>query len=348
MRSRCVPLLFAMSVFAATMPAQDMAPRIKAEIQRVKDSLKPVKVPQLEPMLKNARELGEGAEQALSDGRVYLSLDKLLQASDLAAGLNLLSEKMDAVNTSMPVFEKEWSATSRTVAAVEAELAKAGAQNAPAAIRAMGETARAKAGPLLEGARGFATSTTPRDGLFYLGEAEAQVRFAQFCSTLRASAPKRGGRSMLPELDALQRKTNAAFKPPLSIDQHSRFIALNSTLKLAEELDAAQLYAGSMYQYLEAVRHYGMLTAAAPDEAAKAGLAERVSEIRRKFEASRRDDSIAVRFLERAPIDDWKSAGVILDQVLPAYQAALRPAATSRGGKPAKTARLTVVRWPYT
>jgi hypothetical protein len=77
---------------------------------------------------------------------------------------------------------------------------------------------------------------------------------------------------MLPELVALQQKTNAAFQPPRSVEFHSRFIALNSTLKLAQELDARKFYAGSLYQYLEAVRHYAMLDAPQVDPARQKAL----------------------------------------------------------------------------
>src|SRR5438309_900221 len=80
--------------------------------------------------------------------------------------------------------------------------------------------------------------------IFYLGEAQGEAEFARFCAGL--NLPRKGRaialRSLLPELLALQEKTNAAFQPPRSIDQHPRFIALNSTLKLARELDAAKLY----------------------------------------------------------------------------------------------------------
>ena len=73
------------------------------------------------------------------------------------------------------------------------------------------------------------------------------------------SQPTHSACSILPELLALQQKANAAFQPPRSIDLHPRFIALNSTIKLARELDASKSYAGALYQYLEAARHYGML-----------------------------------------------------------------------------------------
>ena len=92
--------------------------------------------------------------------------------------------------------------------------------------------------PLLEGGRGFAVSTEPKDGLFNLGEAEGQAEFAAFVSSLRL-ARKRAAyhfHSLLPELEGFQQKVNAAFQPPRSIDLHVQFMMINSALKQATSL----------------------------------------------------------------------------------------------------------------
>jgi len=164
---------------------------------------------------------------------------------------------------------------------------------------------------------------------------------------------------VLPELVALQEKTNAAFQPPRSIDMHPRFIALNSTIKFARELDSSRSYAGALYQYLEAVRHYGMLNPVVPDAARQTALRSAVAAEFKKADAATRDDSIARIFLERANAwlnkadgaatddDEWRAVRIIVEEVLPAYEAALKPAAPvqQRAGR---TATLTLVRWPYT
>src|SRR5690349_20786239 len=164
---------------------------------------------------------------------------------------------------------------------------------------------------------------------------------------------------MLPEIQSLQRKTNQAFQPPRSIDLHSRFISLNATLKLAQELDSSRFYAGAFYEYLEAIRNFAMLDATVPDAKLKSELKVDISKERQSMSASAADDSIAEAFLERAesqidhhdgstPTDDeWRSARVIIDAVLPAYFAALKPAAPVQRAS-GKTVDLTLVRWPYT
>jgi hypothetical protein len=80
---------------------------------------------------------------------------------------------------------------------------------------------------------------------------------------------------------------------------------------------------------------------------------------RKKFAASKQDDSLAQLFLERAAsqtvhpdgsapsADEWRSARIILDQVLPAYFAAKKPASPLLQAS-CKTVDLTLVRWPYT
>jgi hypothetical protein len=197
----------------------------------------------------------------------------------------------------------------------------------------LSETAQGVTIPLLEGARGFAVSTEPKDGLLNLGEAQGEAEFAAFCTTLHLArlATPYPLRSLMPEIEALQEKTNAAFQPPRSIDLHTLFMSLNSALKQARELDATKYYAGALYQYLYAVGYYAMLDAAPVDSSQQSVLKNALATARQKLSASRRDDSIAQLFLEKAESqvahvdgsapspDDWRIAKVIVDQVLPTY-----------------------------
>jgi hypothetical protein len=265
------------------------------------------------------------------------------------------------VKGGLPAFESQWGQASLKLAAVDQEAQAREWTHSTVAIRALAEAAQGRSVPLLEGARGFATATVPTDGLFYLGEAQGEADFARFCAnlTVEGKAASFPLRSFLPELYQLQEKTNAAFQPPRSIELHSRFIALNSTLKLARELDARKFYAGALYQYLEAVRHYGMLDAPPLDASGQAAVKEALAAAQKKFAASSRDDSIAQIFLERAgsqvahadgsapSADEWRSARVILDQVVPAYAAAEKPAFPLQAPS-GKTVDITLVRWPYT
>jgi len=158
----------------------------------------------------------------------------------------------------------------------------------------------------------------------------------------------------------LQEKANAAFQPPRSIELHPRFIALNSTIKFARELDASRRYEGAMYQYLEAERHYGMLFMPALDAAAKSKLKDALAAAMRKVRTSKADDSVLQILLERAESqiehadgsapseDEWKSAQVIVQAVAPAYYGTRTAPLISQRTGAKKTVDITVVRWPYT
>ena len=300
----------------------------------------------------------DASARALDAGRLYPGLEALRRAEGMAYGAWYAAEKEATVASGLPAFEREWAAASRAL-----ETGRNGRRwsRSSAAIRGLGETSDARIGPLLEGARGFAVATGPKDGLFYIGQARGEAEFARVCAALTfdGKVERYPLRTMLPELKRIQEKATAAFVPPRSIELHDRFIALNSTIKAGLELDGAEAYAGSAYQYLEAVRHYGMLHAPPLDEAGQASVREDLAAARAKIDASKRDESLAQLFLERAAsqidhpdgsaptADEWRSARVIVDQVLPAYAAARLPAVASKGASD-KTVRMTLVRWPYT
>src|SRR5262249_29484610 len=153
------------------------------------------------------------------------------------------------------------------------------------------------------------------------GQAEGEAEFARICSMVWFERTSKAFplRSFLPEIQVLQDKTNAEFKPPRSIELHSRFIALNATMKAARELDAAKLYAGALYQYLEATRNFGMLDVVPPEGAKLDELRQSVAAMRQKIAASKDDHSILQIFVERAEAaqskDELRSALVIVDHV---------------------------------
>jgi len=359
-----VARLFAVLLLGTAMAgSQEASSSVKAEIERLQQSLKdkPISNPDM-PSLPSAIEARlKDASAAQAAGRIYLSLERLGEAEDYLQGLRVVDEKAAAIKDSLPAFESEWSKASLQLTALEKAAGQRDWSRASESIRSISEGAQGRAIPLLEGGRGFATATKPKDGLFYMGQAQGEAAFAVFVSRLHS--PGTGTaiplRSVLPELEALQEKANAAFQPPRSIDMHPRFIALNSTIKFARELDSSKAYAGALYQYLEAVRHYGMLDPAEPDATKQAALRSIVAEELKKLTAAKRDDSIAQIFLERASGwlnkadgsapsgDEWRAVQVIVEQVLPAYYAALKPAAPVQQ-QARRTATLTLVRWPYT
>jgi hypothetical protein len=335
----------------------DASSRVRAEISRLRKSLeeKPLAGTEYEGVHAACERGLATAADALDAGRLYSSLESLGRASDLIHGARFALDKTAAA------FESEWAEANRTLVVGRQGRDDGRWARSRVAVRALAEAAAGKVGPLLEGARGFAVAKGPKDGLFYLGQARGQAEFAALCASLtfpheveRVPLP-----SMLPELHRLQQAATAAFRPPRSIELHDRFIALNSSLKAALELDATQSYAGSAYLYLEAVRHHAMLDAPVLDEAAQAQVREDLAAARARIGTGKRDESLAQLFLERAAgqlahpdgsapsADEWRSARVILDRVLPAYSAARLPVDAAREAS-GRTIRMTLVRWPYT
>lgn len=360
MDARLICLGFVALQLSAADPKPN--PQIAAEIQRIERELKELAPPSsIEGIVASSRSALKSADEALQSSRVYLSLERLVQASDLFHGIRSAIQQEETVKGGLPAFETEWGKASVSLAALARQVRARNWAASPAALRALAETSLGRTVPLLDGSRGFAAATGPADGVFYLGEARGQAEFARFSGSLSMARKTRKltPRSLLPELLALQAKADAAFQPPRSIEQHPRFIALNSTIKLARELDSTKAYYGALYQYLEAIRHFGMLDAASLDAARQAQLPGAIEAERTRFASSASDDSILELFLERAAAqathpdgtpptaDEWRSAQVILSQVLPAYAAALKPAPAFRQSK-GKTIDVTLVRWPYT
>ena len=361
---RLVSKLLLLLPFVVPAMAQDAASQIQAKIQSTQESLRtqPVTDPELSGLRTFAEEQLKAAAKLLNAGYVYASLENLGHAMDVLAGARCVADhKAEITSGGFPAYDAEWQKVSATLAASEREMRGTDWKNTPAVVRALSETAQAQVMPLLEGGRGFATAVQPNAGLFNAGQAQGEAAFARFCASLRfpgmANTPPR--RSWLPELLALQDQTNAAFVPPQSIKLHPRFIQLNSALKLARDLDAARFYSGALYQYLEAVLDYGMLDAVPPDANGEAALKTAIRNAQTKLKSSGQDDSIAQLLLERAaaPVlqeggaapkaDDWTSAQVIVDRVLPAYFAVLHSSPSPQAA-PAKTIEITLVRWPYT
>jgi hypothetical protein len=350
-------------ILALPATGQDGASQIRAEAERLQHSLrdKPISYPD-NP---NASTMvGDGLKEVIqgqSAGRLYISLEKLCQTTDFLHAVWAVADKAEAVKPGLPAYEAEWEKVSSSVTAIDRQAREKNWNDSRVAVRALSETAQSMTIPLLEGARGFAVSRQPKDGLFNLGQAQGQAEFAVFCTTLHF--PRKGTayplRSLMPEIETLQEKTNAAFQPPRSIDLHTLFMSLNSALKQARELDATKCYAGALYQYLYSVGYYGMLDAAPLDSSQQSALKSALVAARQKLDASQRDDSIAELFLEKAEsqvahvdgsaasADDWRIAKVIIDQVLPAYFALDKPLAAAHRAS-GKTIDITLVRWPYT
>lgn len=309
----------------------------------------------LKPVLSNFL---DNAQQALGAGQTYLALEQLGKAYGPFQAMQY-SEEHDAAVKDMSGFEAQWKRVSVEVSSFDAAARNRAWDRLPAVVRALSESSAGKTGALLSASRAYAKVTSTGSGLYYLGESKAAAGFADFCYSLALS---RGGaafplRSYSPELKAFQTRLNAAFQPPRSIAKHPQFIRLNATVKLANELDAAGLYAGALYQYLDAVQQLSAMETPEVDAAQQGRIPSAIAGLEKQLAASGRDDSIAELFLQKArlaitPQDgkdsaEWTLAGSIVSEVLPAYFAAAQ-AAPAEAPAVKRSTTVTLVRWPYT
>ena len=241
---------FLIALLGSLVAEETATSQIKSEITRLQQSLKakPIAGKDATQIAGAADGALTAASAALDAGQIYLALEKLGQAEDYLQAARRMDDKAEVEKGGLPAFQSQWNKVSLRLAAFDRDAHAKTWTGSPLAVRALAEAAAGKAIPLLEGGQGFATAIGPKDGLLYVGQAEGEADFAAFCATLKLA--EKGAaipvRSLLPELQSLQAKTNAAFQPPQSIDLHSRFIALNSQLKLGQELDASKFFAGAL------------------------------------------------------------------------------------------------------
>jgi hypothetical protein len=204
----------------------------------------------------------------------------------------------------------------------------------------------------------YAQATQPLFGMYYLAQGVAYLDYAAFAARAGASLRSAGARapqlrSLAPEIRALRDEMLAAYKPPLSIDRHPEYIGASAATKEAVEYDAAGLREATLLRYLQAALRFApMRSTRAPLQ--PAALVAKMDEMRKRLTEQGVDHSIGTLFLEVAASDaDTARSGqavvasAVVEDVLPRYFAALRPAPASAASRSPEVT-VTLVRWPYT
>jgi hypothetical protein len=366
---------------------QDLAARMAAEVERLRQVVdaKPLG----DPDWKDARPaIAGGLEQvgeALRARRVYLALERLQAARGSLRALELAKTAALAGGGGMAGFDAAWSKAGVELATADRQARARRWDGAPAALRALSEAAQGTTLTLLAASRAYAGVTRPGAGYYYLGEAGAAAEFAAFCYSLRDAAPPATDaatpvpapgtpaaaitpvapiapmplHSVLPELQRLQQLTDAAYKPPRPQKFHGSFINLNATIKAAGELDAAGLYAGALYLYLNGLQDLATIDPPVPGAAERAQLPGRIAALRKQVAAVHQDASLAELFLERAEAllapqgtapapQAWAQAAALAGQVVPAWLAVVAAAPLPAVQTAAAAVTVTLVRWPFT
>jgi len=346
---------------------QNVRQQIAKEIERISSAV--AAKPDSDNHWKEAKpDIANGlkaANESLAVGRIFLALEQLREAWGNFVVMESMLDNPQAVQQGLPGFEAEWRKTDTYLKLWERRYEEGRKNPVPLAVRAIAETSAAESRTYYNSSRAYAIAAPPgplaaQAGLNVLGAAKGSIEFAVFCESLHfedvpSPAPLR---SLAPELHQLEASMIAAYQPPRSIDKHAEFINMHSALKEAGDLDAAHLYAGALYKYLDALEMLETLDASSPDNTpAPDELQKKVQQMRESFTKGA-DSSLVQLFFERSESNatsdtDAKAPGksqiqqAILTKLVPAYYAALKaselPTLTA-----AKTVTVTLVRWPYT
>jgi hypothetical protein len=307
---------------------------------------------------KSAEPMIASAEKALRDGRRLRAVQYLGAARPLLVAEVYASRLSRDKFESQASFDAEWKRMGGVLgSSLDPPTPSALEDVRPAAVRAIGEASLPQIRGYYDASLEYAHNTMLQYGLYYIGIAQGQREFAEFCRTL-SEAPGLAPpplRSVAAELDALEADLLAAYRPPASIDRHSEFIAASSTVNEARQLDAAGLRYGALLRYLQASLRTAPLRPAVPP-ADGAALTSKLGRFDARLSSGTVDHSIGRLLLQTAQMDIASaapgapvpaSAATIADDVLPRYFAALEPARPAPA-RPAPQVTVTLVRWPYT
>jgi regulator of protease activity HflC (stomatin/prohibitin superfamily) len=176
------------------------------------------------------------------------------------------------------------------------------------------------------------------------------MQFARFVRELQwpVTAAPPPVRAITGEINALDADMTKAYET-MDRASHPSYISASAALKQAKTLNARGQHAGALFQYLLARLVFAPLRAPAGADA----TAERIAAARAALPGG--DHSVAELFLQLAEEGisgsqpaQRRGAAAVLDDVLPAYLAAIAPPATTAPAPAAARVTITLVRWPYT
>jgi hypothetical protein len=299
---------------AASVPAQSQ--RIAAEITRLRAA-----APEILPEGSRAAIVArlDRARVALADGRRYLALYDLQTAFEAEAGYRLASEQAYA---DYDAFTRKWMDVGAP--------ADPPSQKADVLfIEALAQSAEARAPATYRASLPYAKDAGLSAGLYYLGESHAMIRFAALCRSLELSSTGRKPEltSIEPALAVHEQEVVKAYDRA-DASRRPQYAGVNVAIKLARTLDGQGRHEGALLQYLLSRFRFGLIAA----DTRTAGPA---GEIERRLGPARPpagvDHSIGEFFLQLAFASAKGSspapaaAPVILDDVLPAYFAMVKP-----------------------
>ncbi|MEW6130405.1 MAG: hypothetical protein AB1757_25450 [Acidobacteriota bacterium] len=265
------------------------------------------------------------AETALTSGYLYLSLYRLQQ---LRMGLEPLayqrSQKRAGITT-RETFEKTWQTLGTQLFAKEKPLP---ARKTPGMVQALTEISQSQIQPYYKSGRLYGINTTVENGLYYLGLAVAHSDFLRFCAQLNfpPAQPAVTLRALDSELQTLETEIIAGFAKAEGTNDQTRYLPVNASLKIAQELNAAKKFQGALLQYLNTCLALNLITAAAVNDETVARLKTQNAAVHKRLLAAKTDQSIGWFYwqlveyaLQQNDAEMLKRAAIISDKLLPRY-----------------------------
>jgi hypothetical protein len=221
----------------------------------------------------------------------------------------------------------------------------------PAVVEALAEAAEDRGPATYQASRPYADDSGTSAGLYYLGESRAVMNYAAF---VRAGAWPDAGRrpafrSLAPDLAAFDREMTTKYET-MERAHHPTYIRASAALKQARSLNDHGALEGALFEYLLSQYLFAPLRGPAAADATR----ERIDTARATLPAAA-DHSIADVFIQFADeglasdnADLRRGAAAVIDDVLPAYLAALAPAAPTATSNANAAVTITLVRWPFT
>jgi hypothetical protein len=287
----------------------------------------------------------ERAEAALEAQRTYQALYLMEAPYEGAAAFAFAAS---AGVQSPGDFVKKW----RELGAPKPGRARAA--RVPAAVEAVAQAAEDRGRATYQASRPYADDAGTQAGLYYLGESHASIGYAAFVRS--GSWPDAGRRpafrSIAPELAAFDREMTTKYET-MERSNHPTYIRASAALKQARSLDEHGAREGALLEYLLARYLFAPLRGPA---AAHGDVVTREQiDAARATLPSTEDHSIGDLFIQFADeglasdnADLRRGAAAVVEDLIPAYLAALLPAVPASTSSSTAAVTITLVRWPFT
>lgn len=324
----CAVLL---SIGTTSVQAQTPQEPISTEIARLKKILTALNLSGEDTQAYT--KLLDRASATLQSGYFYLGLSYLQEAETNLISLEYLQANSNIEQQGIDSFEKEWQRLGGQLREGEKTLAANRFRQMPVFVKALVEISQNQIQPYYKSGRLFGLNTTIKDGLYYLGLSLANLNFAIYCQQLNLSEPvsKAKALSLEPQLQQTETATVNAFQQADTAAKQQRFIPVNSTLKMAWELNRAGNFSGALFQYLNACQRLGIIEEEEVTAQHFKALKMQSLSMRKRLSSNSIDHSIGLFYWQKAQRalqydtadksdgETLKQAAVIMEQVLPRY-----------------------------